>query len=454
MPPTSTRSTTDTTEAPAAATTSQEETAPDAEANAAAAAAAVVPAGMPPPPLTADTTPLTVTELRDHLIALYNTTDSIRKYCRSNGIPSKRTTLSQAMAESGLAKRKQAAFPFDKSILKMVDDYTKTYSSRRSVSAKMSREELRNHLIEMYKTPDSIRKYCKDNSLTSRRSTMTRAFAESGLASRKENREPLDASVKKAIDDYLDKMPSMKDKPDKKPPKIALKATKQSQATNATNKHPPDEVQMEYIRSVLRTTPPGKAIEVMKETSFESALRDVKDPDLWWMANPGGGPPTSVTTTDLLKWTIKRPDVGLCETPNSSGIPVAVEEMAKESAHNERQTAVDKEFQVVNEKIVADFLEKVTDEALKETLKEALKEDNLLDPYKEQLQDRIEGVFKTAVSVTHEGKTMSFDVKVGGLSTVVTAKETTTKKRKAESPSKTEKLTTAKLKTDTSSIAV
>jgi len=434
--------------APAASSRGSRSTTTEADSNAASVVDAVMPHGlvMPPAAFSTDASssmPLTTAELRDHLIALYNSTDSIRKYCRANGIPSKRTTLSTAMAESGLAKRKLSDFPFDRSILKMIDDYTKTYGARKSVNAKMSRMDLREHLINIYNSSDSIRKYCKDHNLTSRRSTMTRAFSESGLAAKKEAKEHFDETVTQLVDAYLDKLPSMKDKPTvaasaeaaKQPPKIALKTAKQQQTTKqAQNKNPPpDEVQLEYIRSVLRTTPPGKAIEVMKDTTYEPAMRDAKDPERWWMTNPAGGPPISVTTTDLLKWTVKRPDAGLSEMPNYRGIPLAVEDSAKESATSERQIRVDGVFLDANDKIKENLLEKISDASLKEKLREELQDVDLLSSVKEDIQFKLDAPFKTTVSVTHEGKTKSFEVHVGGLVTTVIAKDSSRKRKVVES---------------------
>jgi hypothetical protein len=392
----------------------------------------VAPTSFPTDP---NTMPLTAAELRDHMIALYNTSESIRKYCRANGISSKRTTLSTAMRESKLAQRKQALFPFDKSILSLIDDYIKTYSCRKSVNAKMGRQDFRQHLVNMYTTNDSIRKYCKDHNLTSRRSTMTRAFAESGLAAKKEAKEPMDDSVSQLIEEYLSKMPSMKDKPieaTKKPPKIAMKSAKTSRSkTNSSV--PPDEVQVEYIKSVLRTTPPGKVVEVMKHTSFEPAIRDMKDPDRWWMMNPtsSGGPPVPVSTNDLLKCTIKRPSVGLSDVPNVKGIPLAVEDMAKQTALSERQIQVNAAFMEANNKVREALMAKVTDQALKEKLEQVLEGADLLDSVKEQIQETLDGPFHTAVAVTHEGMTKMFDVKVDGLFTTVTNKEQS-KKRKVD----------------------
>ena len=421
--------------------------APVADTTAASLADAVMPLVLPPTvtgtfPTDSSSTPLTTAELRAHLIALYNTTDSIRKYCRSNGIPSKRTTLSTAMAESGLAKRKQADFPFDKSILSMIDDYTKTYASRKSVNAKMSRMDLREHLIAIYTSTDSIRKYCKDHDLSTRRSTMTRAFSESGLAAKKEAKEPMDDTVMQLIDSYLDTLPSMKEKPvpeaAKKPAKIAMKTAKQQSSKSLPSKQqfPPDEVQMEYVRSILRTTPPGKAIEVMKDTTYETAMRDWKDPDGWWMLNPVGGPPVPVSTQDLLKWTVKRPDVGLSETPNYRGIPLAFDDAAKASAQNERQVRVDGIFRDANDKVKQEVLSKIRDGNLKKKLQEELKDMDLLATIKEDLQRKLDAPFQTIVSVTHEGKTREFDVTVGGLHTTVTAKKSSSnKKRKADDES-------------------
>lgn len=414
-------------------------------------------------PTDSSTMPLTSTELRDHVIALYNTSESIRKYCRSNGIASKRTTLSSAMKESGLAQRKQALFPFDKSILKMIDDYIKTYSTRKSVNAKMGRKEFRQHLLAMYTSNDSIRKYCKDHNLTSRRSTMTRAFAESGLATKKEAKEPMDDSVNTLIEAYLDKLPSMKEKPveaARKPPKIAMKSAKQSRS-KANAGLPPDEVQVEYIRSVLRTTPAGMVVEVMKDHSgiFEPAIRDSKDPDRWWMmAHPNnGGPPVPVSTSDLLKCTIKRPAIGLAEAPNVKGIPLAVEDMAKQIAHSERQIQTDAVFVEANNKIKEVLLTKVTDEAMKEKLQEDLRDVDLMETVKQQIQDSLDGTFKTAVAVTHEGKTKTFDVKVDGLATTVTAKDSW-KKRKADEDddkdSSSKPAAKQKKMTDTPTVAV
>lgn len=397
---------------------------------------ALMPAQPSPSFSSAETTsiPLSTTELRDHMIALYNTTDSIRKYCRANGIPSKRTTLSTAMAESGLAKRKQADFPFDKTIIKLIDDYSKTYSARKSVNAKMGRTDLKEHLLAMYASSDSIRKYCKDHNLATRRSTMTRAFADSGLAAKKEAKEPLDDSITALVEVYLNKLPSMREKPAeaaKKPAKIAMKTAKQSLIANKNKQPAPDEVQMEYCRSVLRTTPAGKVVEVVKDGTTEAAMRDVKDPDRWYMVNQSGGPPIPVTTSDLLKWTVKRADVGLKETPNLRAVPLAVEDMAKEIALTERQAGVDAVFAEANDKVKLDLLEKISDESLKETLEKELKDIDVLASVKEDLQGKLDEPFKTTVSVTHEGKARSLDVTMGGLVTVVKPKPVSSKKRKA-----------------------
>lgn len=71
------------------------EAAAEANLNAASLVDAVMPSLSFPHVAPPDTTffptdssamPLTTTELRDHMIALYNTSESIRKYCRSNGI--------------------------------------------------------------------------------------------------------------------------------------------------------------------------------------------------------------------------------------------------------------------------------------------------------------------------------------------------------------------------------
>lgn len=421
--------------------------APVADVTAASLVDAVMPLVLPPTdaasfPTDSSSTPLTTAELRAHLIALYNTTDSIRKYCRSNGIPSKRTTLSTAMAESGLAKRKQADFPFDKSILGMIDEYTKTYSSRKSVNAKMGRMDLREHLISIYTSTDSIRKYCKDHNLTTRRSTMTRAFSESGLAVKKEAKEPMDDAVLQLIDAYLDTLPSMKEKPvaeaAKQPPKIAMKTAKQQSNKSLPSKQqlPPDEVQMEYVRSILRTTPPGKAVEVMKDTTYETAMRDWKDPDSWWMLNPVGGPPVPVSSQDLLKWTVKRPDAGLSETPNYRGIPLAFDDAAKASAQSDRQFLVDGIFVDASKNVKKDLLSKIKDANLKKKLQQEIKDMDLLESVKEDLQHKLDAPFQTTVSVTHEGKTREFDVTVGGLHTTVTAKKSSSnKKRKANDES-------------------
>jgi hypothetical protein len=172
----------------------------------------------------------------------------------------------------------------------------------------------------------------------------------------------------------------------------------------------------------------------MKHNMFEPAIRDMKDPDRWWMMNPtsSGGPPVPVSTSDLLKCTIKRPSIGLSEAPNVKGIPLAIEDQAKRTAHKERQIQTNAVFVEANNKVKESLMAKVTDEALKGKLKEVLEGADLLEPVKEQIQEHLDGMFITSVALNHVGTYKTFEVKVDGLATTVTHKNTPKKRKMSE----------------------
>jgi hypothetical protein len=144
-------------------------------------------------------------DMKKHCMALYNSSKSLLTYVRENGLEGQRATIARAFRGSGLKAMKEQGVA-DAEAQDALEKYLGKRKEFTPIDEKrgLTVVEIRKHVLAIYATKKSLRNYCQDKNLLSKRATLARAFTASGLRAMKEQ-DPLPdpAAVREALEKYL-----------------------------------------------------------------------------------------------------------------------------------------------------------------------------------------------------------------------------------------------------------